>query len=201
MKIRNTLMVVALIAGIPLAVSSADAQTLRVVDQELDISASEQLQVVIVVEEAFAVAGLEFSLVYSGDILAVVDPTAHSAGDFLAAPVVNHDADPSGLPPGMRRIDVALAAAEASGVAGGTVITVSFPLRCGEFSGDWPDGRAVSIQLLDTAAWGIGSGGLPESIAIVPVDGSFVINCTTVPVAQIGLSTLKARFSPDREVR
>ena len=63
MKIRNTLMVVALIAGIPLAVSSADAQTLRVVDQELDISASGQLQVVVVVEEAFAVAGLEFSLV------------------------------------------------------------------------------------------------------------------------------------------
>ena len=153
------------------------------------------------IEDAASVAGLEFSLVYPGDVLAVVDPTTHTGGDFLGAPVVNHNADPAGLSSGMRRIDVALAAAEASGVTGATVITVSFPLRCDEFAGAWPAGRDVSIQLLDTVAWGIGAGGLPETIAITSVDGSFLINCTTVPVESIGLSMLKAHFSPNGEGR
>lgn len=201
MRIRDTFMAAALIAGTSLAVTSADALTLRIVDQELEIGANAQLHVVVTVEDAAAVAGLEFSLVYPGDILAVLAPTAHTAGDFLAAPVVNHDADPAGLLPGMRRINVALAASEASGVAGGTVITISFPLRCGEFSGGWPDGRDLGIQLLDTVAWGIGVGGLPETIAITAVDGSFLINCTTVPVERIGLSMLKVRYSPNEEGR
>jgi len=195
MRTRDTFMAAALIAGISIVVTSADALTLRIVDQELEIGVNAQLQVDVTVEDAAAVAGLEFSLVYPGDVLAVLEPTADTAGDFLAEPVVNHDADPAGLLPGMRRINVALAAAEASGVAGGTVITISFPLRCSDFSGGWPNGRDVAIQLLDSVAWGIGVDGLPELIAITSVDGSFLINCTTVPLERIGLSTLKARFS------
>jgi hypothetical protein len=201
MRLGDVLLTLALIAGNSLAASSAGALTLRVVDQELEIGANEQLQVLVMVEDAAAVAGLEFSLVYPGDVLAVVDPTTHTAGDFLSAPVVNHHADPAGLSPGMRRINVALAAAEASGVAAGTVITISFPLRCSEFSGGWPDGRDVAIQILDTVAWGIGAGGLPETVAITPVDGSALINCTTVPVERMGLSMLKAQFSPKGEGR
>ena len=199
MRHQIALMIVSAVAAVTLAASGALALTLRVVDQQFEISANSQLQVEVVIEDAAAVAGLEFSLVYPGNVLAVVDPTTHSTGDFLGTPTVNHDADPAGLPSGMRRINVALAAAEASGVAGGTVITVGFPLRCAEFAGAWPEGRDVGIQLLDTVAWGIGPGGLPETIAITPVDGSFLINCTTVPVERIGLSTLKARFSASGE--
>jgi hypothetical protein len=199
MRIRNALVIPALIAGTQLLANLAGAASLRVVGQEFEITANSQLQVVVVVEDAALIAGLEFSLVYPGDVLAVVDPTTHSAGDFLATPVVNHDGDPAGLPPGMRRINVAVAAASPSGVAAGTVVTIEFPLRCGDFSGDWPAGRDVVIQLLDPVAWGIGTGGLPETIAITPVDGDFLINCTTVPVAGTGLSTLKARYSPPRE--
>lgn len=198
MRIRNALLIPALVAATQTGAVNAGAASLRVVDQQFEITGNSELQVIVVVEDAALVSGLEFSLIYPGDVLAVLDPTTHSAGDFLASPVVNHDGDPAGLLPGMRRINVALAAAEASGVATGTVLTIEFPLRCGAFSGDWPDGREVAIQVLDLVAWGIGAGGLPETIAITPVDGSFLINCTTVPVAGTGLSTLKARFSPPR---
>lgn len=176
----------------------ASAVTLRVVEQKFDFAEDAVLDVVIAIEAGSEVAGLEFSIVYPGDLLAVAEPVSHTAGDFLGPPVVNPDADPAGLGSGSRRIDVAIAAAEPSGVAAGTVLTISFPLLCSDFSGDWPDGRLVGLQIVDAAAWGVGVDSLPEPIALLTVDGSLLIDCTTVPVTVPGFSALKARFGRGR---
>lgn len=178
--------------------TSAPAATLRVVDRSFDFVDDTVLDVDVAVEGAAPVAGLEFSVVYPGDLLAVVEPTTHTGGGFLGAPVVNHDADASGLPAGSRRISVALAAADSSGTDSATVMTISFPLRCSDFSGDWPAGRTVQLQLLDAVAWGIGPDGLPAPLPLDTVDGTFLIDCTTVPVGESGFSTLKARYGREQ---
>jgi hypothetical protein len=177
-----------------LAVSAASGAMLRVVEQSFEFDTADTLAVDVVVEDAATIAGLEFSIIYPGDVLAVVDPTSHEAGDFLADPVVNHDGDASGLEPGMRRIEVALAAAEPAGTATGVVLTIFFPVRCEDYAGDPPTGRSVDIQVVDGAAWGIGPGSLPEAIALTQVGASLRVDCTTVPVSSPGFSTLKARF-------
>lgn len=172
----------------------ATAATLRVVDQDHDFDENGELSVQIVVEDAATLAGLEFGVLYPGDFLAVDDPTTEAAGDFLGAPVVNHEAQTTGLPEGTRRINVAVAAAEAQGVATATVLTLSFPLRCDDFGSGWPDGRSFVIGLADVQGWEIGGSGLPVAIPVTAVDGAFTANCLTVPVRDTGLSVLKFRF-------
>lgn len=184
----------ALLTGLLLCSSLAHGAELRVVDQDLDFDEFAELAVEIVVEDAADLAGLEFGVVYPGSILAVAEPTSHVAGDFLGAPTVNHEANTAGLPAGFRRINVALAAAEASGVVSAAVITLRFPLRCSDFGGEWPEGRPFAIELADLTGWTVGAGGLPEVLTVDGVDGSFTVNCTTVDLDLGGFTTLKARF-------
>jgi hypothetical protein len=175
--------------------SAAQAVTVRAVAGDFDFASDDVLEVVLAVEDAQGLTGLEFSLVYPADLLAVEEPTSHTLGGLFSHAFVNHDADVSGLPAGSKRISVAFAVASPITATAGTLLTVSFPLRCSDFSGGWPDGRPVTIDVQDAAAWVAQASELPAPVAVTPEGSTANVDCTTVPVRGQGFSTLKARHT------
>ena len=178
-----------------IAAADADAVTVRAQADDFDFVADDQLVVEIVVEDAASLTGLEFSVVYPSELLAVDEPSTHLVGPTspFSHGFVNHEADASGLDPGLRRIAVAFATAQPVTWPGGLLLTLSFPLRCSDFSGGWPDGRPVTIDLRDAAAWTASGGELPVGVAVLDLDATPTVDCTTVPLPGTGFSTLKAR--------
>jgi hypothetical protein len=170
---------------------AAQAVTVRVVAQDFDFESDDQLEVILEVEDAQGLTGLEFSLVYPSDLLAVDQPSTHELGGLFSHAFVNHDADSSDLPAGSRRIGIALSVAVPVASPAGTLVTLSFPLRCSDFSGDWPAGRPVALEVQDEAAWTAQAGELPVPTAVSVEDVTVTVDCTTVPVRDRGFSTLK----------
>ena len=175
------------------APAAAHAVTVRAVASDFDFVADDVLEVVLEVEEAQGLTGLEFSIVYPGDLLAVDQPSSHSQGSLFSHAFVNHGAASTGLPAGSKRISVAFAVATPVSAETGTLVTLSFPLRCGDFSGGWPDGRPVTIEIQDAAAWTAQGSELPQPVSVTVEDRTVNVACTTVPVRDSGFSILKAR--------
>ena len=66
-------------------------------------------------------------------------------------------------------------------------------LRCSDFSGGWPEGRPVTIEIQDGAAWTASGGELPVPASVTVENRTVTVDCTTVPVRDFGFSTLKSR--------
>jgi hypothetical protein len=138
-------------------------------------------------------AALEFSIVYPGTLLAVDDPVSHEFVALTSHGFINPEADSSDLPAGSRRIAVALAGITPVSSDTQEFLTVRFPLRCSDFSGGWPAGRAVTVDIQDVAAWKAVDSGLPAPVAASGTGVTVNVDCTTVTAIQPGFSTLKAR--------
>ena len=175
--------------------SIAQAVTVRVVASDFGFESDDALEVVVEVEDAQGLTGLEFSVVYPADLLAVEEPATHTLGRLFSHGFVNYDAGSSGLPAGSKRISVAFAVAVPVTATAGTLLTLSFPLRCNDFSGAWPDGRPVTVDVQDAAAWIAQGSDLPAPVAVTPEGRTVDVECTTVPVRDLGFSTLKARHA------
>jgi hypothetical protein len=172
------------------------AVTLGAEAADFTFEADAVLDVDIVVEDASGLTGLQFSVVYPSDLLAVEQPSTHVFGDMFSHGYVNHDADSSDLPVGRRRIAVAFAAAQPVARSSGLLLTIQFPVRCADYSsGQWPSGRPVEVLIQDEAAWTASGSEVPSPAVVGTVDASFTVDCTTVPVSTTGFTTLKARFT------
>jgi hypothetical protein len=194
---RPALTALALSGLFLLAAVDARAVTVRAEADDFDFASDDQLVVEFFVEDAASLTGLEFSIVYPSDLLAVDQPSTHVVGPSspFSHGFVNHEADAAGLEPGLSRIGIAFATAEPVTWPGGLLLTVSFPLRCSDFSGGWPEGRPVAIDLRDAIAWTASGTGLPVEVTVVDVGVTPTVDCTSVPVPGAGFSTLKARHA------
>lgn len=192
---RPAIPALALCGLLLLAAAEARCLTVRAQADDFDFVADDQLVVEFFVEDAASLTGIEFSIVYPSELLAVDEPSTHVLGPSspFSHGFVNHAADASGLEPGLGRIGVAFATAQPATWSGGLLLTVSFPLRCSDFSGGWPEGRPVSIDLRDATAWTASGTDLPVEITVVDADAAITVDCTTVPLPGAGFSTLKAR--------
>ena len=189
----RALFTLAFVALTVLGVADAEAVTVRAVADDLDFVAGDVLVVEFTVDDAQGLTGLEFSIVYPSDLLAVEQPSFHTMGTLFSHGFVNHEAGSSDLPAGFQRIGVAFAVATPVASAEGTLLTVSFPIRCSDFSGGWPEGRPVEISVQDVAAWKAQGTGSPAPVGASAEGKTITVDCTTVPVAGAGFSTLKAR--------
>lgn len=197
-------MIRALIALVLLAAAGpvrAQEVTLRVLASDYDFTGDDALEVQITVDGAVGLTGLEFSIVYPGDALAVDEPATHQIGTGFSNAYVNYDADTSGLPAGSRRIAVAFAVAQPVSREIGTLLTLRFPLRCSDFGSGWPDGRPVTIDLQDQAAWKAAGSGLPAPVTSAAEDRTVTVDCTSVEQDTTGFSALKARHTGREGVR
>ena len=75
----------------------------------------------------------------------------------------------------------------------GFLLTVSFPLRCSDFSIEWPEGRPVTIELEDAMAWTASGSEVPAPAQIQAQGTTITVDCITVSASSLGLSTLKFR--------
>jgi hypothetical protein len=179
----------------------AQEVTVRALASDYDFTGDDALEVEITVDGAVGLTGLEFSIVFPGDALAVDQAATHELGTGFSHAYVNYDADTSGLPAGSRRIAVAFAVAQPLSREIGTLLTVSFPLRCSDFGGGWPDGRPVTIDLQDEAAWKAAGSGLPALVTSAAEDRTVTVDCTSVAQDPTGFSALKARHTSREGVR
>ena len=171
----------------------AGAVTVEAVATDYDFRTDGMLDVEFRVGDAEGLTGLEFSIVYPGESLAVDDPSSHVLGRMFSHGFVNHDADASGLPAGSKRISVAFAVAQPVTATEGLLLTVSFPLRCSDFSIEWPEGRPVTIELEDAMAWTASGSEVPAPAQIQAQGTTITVDCITVSASRLGLSTLKFR--------
>lgn len=171
----------------------AGAVTVEAVATDYDFRTDGMLDVEFRVGDAEGLTGLEFSIVYPGESLAVDDPSSHVLGRMFSHGFVNHDADASGLPAGSKRIGVAFAVAQPVTATEGLLLTVSFPLRCSDFSIEWPEGRPVTIELEDAMAWTASGSEVPAPAQIQSQGTTITVDCITVSASRLGLSTLKFR--------
>jgi hypothetical protein len=171
----------------------AGAVTVEAVATDYDFTTDGMLDVELRVGDAGGLTGLEFSIVYPGELLAVDDPSSHALGRMFSHGFVNHEADASDLPAGSKRISVAFAVAQPVTATEGLLLTVSFPLRCSDFSIEWPEGRPVTIELEDAMAWTASGSEVPAPAQIQAQGTTITVDCITVSASSLGLSTLKFR--------
>jgi hypothetical protein len=171
----------------------AGAVTVEAVATDYDFTTDGMLDVEFRVGDAGGLTGLEFSIVYPGELLAVDDPSSHALGRMFSHGFVNHEADASDLPAGSKRISVAFAVAQPVTATEGLLLTVSFPLRCSDFSIEWPEGRPVTIELEDAMAWTASGSEVPAPAQIQAQGTTITVDCITVSASSLGLSTLKFR--------
>lgn len=172
---------------------SAYAMTVRAVAQDVNFTDTADLVVEVEAAGSQGLVGLQFSVVYPSGLLAVDQPVSVELGSMTSHGFVNPDADSSDLPAGFRRIGVSFAASTPVAATSGRLLTVSFPLRCSEFSGEWPLGRPVAIDIQDEKAWTATGSELPVAVPVVAEDVTVTVDCTTVPASSRGFSTLKAQ--------
>jgi hypothetical protein len=171
----------------------AQAVTVEAVATDFDFTTDGSLDVEFRVSNARGLTGLEFSIVYPGELLAVEEPSSHELGRLFSHGFVNHEADMSGLPAGSERISVAFAVAVPVAASEGLLLTVSFPLRCSDFSIEWPEGRPVTIDLADVMAWTANGSEVPAPAEVQSQGTTITVDCITVSTSSPGLSTLKFR--------
>lgn len=171
----------------------AGAVTVDAVATDFDFTTDGVLEVEFRVADAGGLTGLEFSIVYPGELLAVEDPSSHELGQLFSHGFVNHEADASGLPAGSERISVAFAVAQPVSASEGLLLNVSFPIRCSDFSIDWPEGRPVTIDIADAMAWTASGSDVPVAAEVQAQGTTITVNCIRVGTSSPGFSTLKFR--------
>lgn len=181
------------VAGIALSAVTAGAVTVTAVASDLDFGGSDILVVELTVDDAQGLTGLEFSVVYPADMLAIDVPATHQLGGMFSHTFVNYEAHSTDLDPGLQRIAVAFSVAVPVAQPNGTLLTISLPVRCSDFGGAWPEGRPVTIGLQDGGAWKAFGDELPAPVPVTLTGRTVTVDCTSVPVPATGFSTLKAR--------
>jgi hypothetical protein len=181
--ILRTFGVLALLAG---STGSALGATVSIPAQNFDFSGDTTIDVTVRLDDASGVAGVDFVVQYTLSDFAADSEVASAPGDLLSLVEVNPDyATDTGA--GTRQIKVAAASAQGLGVAGGTLVTLSFDVTCLGNAQAYPTGRVVSLSVLDVHAFDE----LGDPVAATGQDGQLTLHCTDVPVDGTSLSTLK----------
>lgn len=181
------------IAGVLGTASEATAQspTVTVESRSASFQADTDVRVTVSLSDAALVAGLDLVLEYDAERLATQgDLSTHVDGGLFGLLEVNHEFDFDGVTQ-RRQIKVAAASAQALGSSGGTLLEIDFPVTCLGYAQAFPDGRDVTVNVVQINFFDEEGQPLSGSAAVGVLD----LDCTTVSTAaEQSMSTIKALY-------